>query len=85
MKLIRTGIALAIAGVAFSQTAPAPTFDVASIKQHELPPNQLTLRIHTGQNAFLLRTSGNLFIERMATVQDLIVDAYVLREYRISA
>ncbi len=80
---MRTGIVLAIAGRASSQTATAPAFDVASIKRHELPPNQGIFRMTTGPNAFLLRTSGNLFKKKMATVQDLIMDAYGLREYRI--
>ncbi len=83
MKLIRAGIVLAMAGLALSQTAPVPEFDVASIKPHELPPNQFTIRMRTGPNAFALRTSGSLFTEKVATVQDLIMDAYGLPEYRI--
>lgn len=86
MKLMRIGITLAAgAGLALSQTAPpdSPVFEIASVKPHELPHGQAVFRFGTPTGFRTLVAKGNRFTENLATVQDLLTDAYGFKDYQI--
>ena len=86
MKVTRTGILLAAgAGLALSQVArpDSPKFEIVSIKQHELPAGPLVIRFATAPGGRVLDTKGNRFTENVATLQDLLIDAYGIKDYQI--
>src|ERR1041385_943186 len=65
---------------------PEPAFEVASVKRHDMPngfvrrpwsPNIQCPPFHCG-------ISGNRFTEEVASLADLIMDAYHVRRYQIS-
>ncbi len=77
---------LAVLGIALPARAaqsdpPAPlAFEVASVKLH--PPGPAWHRVPNGARP--LRSNGNLFRDQVSTVQDLIMDAYGIEDYRIA-
>ncbi len=86
MKVTRIGILLAAgAGLAASQTArpDSPKFEIVSIKRHELPAGQFVFRFATAPGGRVLEAKGNRFTENVATLQDLLTDAYGVKDYQI--
>ena len=75
-----------LAGLALSQNAApsSPAFEVVSITPHPVPAMQVEVRIRMASGLPVLHATGNRFVEKTATVQDLIMDAYGVEDYRIS-
>lgn len=68
----------ACAGVAASQTLPE--FEVVSVKPHPLQRGQFAFKRPDGQ---VIGATGDRFNEHLATLQDLIVDAWGVKDYQI--
>ncbi len=86
MKVTRIGITLAAAaGLAVSQTTrtDSPAFEIVSVKRHEMPAGQVVFRFATAPGGRRLEVKGNRFTEGIATVQDLLIDAYGVKDYQI--
>ncbi len=79
---MRIAILLAAsAGLAASQTVP--TFEVVSVKPHPLQPGHFVFRQPSAER--VLSAAGDRFNEHVATLQDLIVEAYGVKDYQISS
>ena len=61
----------------------SPKFEIVSIKRHELPAGQFVFRFATAPGGGVLETKGNRFTENVATLQDLLTDAYGVKDYQI--
>ena len=76
----RIGFLLTVnVGLALSQS---PSFEVASVKPHPIPAGQMSFRF-ANDGPTILRSKGNRFIENVATLQDLIMDSYGVKNYQI--
>ncbi len=78
-KTYRLGV-LAACSIGF---ASGQSFEVASIRPHPLPPGALELRLSTVPGPPTPLAIGNHFIEKTATLQDLIQDAYGVMQYQL--
>jgi len=68
-----------------STNKPPLAFEVASIKQHVMRSGAMVFRMNgSGSTTQSLRATGNRFEEKIATLSDLIVDAYGVKNYQIS-
>jgi uncharacterized protein (TIGR03435 family) len=68
-----------------STNTPPLAFEVASIKQHVMRSGAMVFRLNgSGSTSPSLRATGNRFEEKIATLSDLIVDAYDVKDYQIS-
>ena len=67
-----------------SQPANPLAFEVVSIKRHMVPPGQMFFRFNNPGPGNILRAKGNRFTEDVATLSNLIIDAYDVRDYQIS-
>jgi uncharacterized protein (TIGR03435 family) len=60
----------------------AAAFEVASVRKHVLKPGVAVFRM--GSSDFGRMISGNRFTEELATLTDLLKDAYDVKDYQIS-
>jgi len=82
MNLTRIGILIA-ATVGLTSGQNAPAFEVASVKPHPMPAGQITIRFSGTSRPPVLQAIGNRFTENVATLQDLIMGAYGVKDYQI--
>src|SRR5690348_14096587 len=77
---------LLLAGLAPAQTEPAPAFEVASVKVHEMQRGfaRRPWSANIECPPFHCGISGDRFTEEMASLADLIMDAYQVRRYQMS-
>jgi uncharacterized protein (TIGR03435 family) len=83
MNLTRIVTMLAVSvGLVQSQSNP-PAFEVASVKPHPLEYGRVDFRIIAAPGPTPIRATGNRFTDKMATLQDLVMQAYGVRAYQI--
>lgn len=82
MRLVLAGVAAGVLAVA--QAPESPAFEVVSIKPHELPQGQFTFRIPLAPGAPKPHSRGNRYLYNLATVQDLLMEAYGVYDFQLS-
>jgi uncharacterized protein (TIGR03435 family) len=84
MKTRLALVTVAAVVLAIAQTtAESAAFEVASIRRHELPPNQFVLRFEGRPGPPQPRSKGNRYATETMTVQDLLTEAYGVYPYQI--
>lgn len=87
---MRIVVKVAIAGVLAvsvnAQSGAAPAFEVASVKQHPMPEGFVRRAQSSNLQCppFHCGISGNRFTEEMASLTDLIMDAYSVKRHQIA-
>ncbi len=81
MRLALVGIGAVV--LAFAQAPESPAFDVVSIKPHELPPGQFAFRRTLTPGPPEPHTTGNRYLSNLATLQDLLMDAYGVHDFQL--
>jgi uncharacterized protein (TIGR03435 family) len=83
MRFVLAGIGAVV--LAFAQTAAdSPGFDVVSVKPHELPPGRFAFRWVVAAGTPEPHTTGNRYLSNLATVQDLLMEAYGVYDFQLS-
>ncbi len=73
--------AVATMGLAAQSDSQTPlSFEVVSIKPHAVQIRTVVVRVYDGTGP---QAKGSLFSDRIATVQDLIMEAYGVKDYEI--
>jgi uncharacterized protein (TIGR03435 family) len=83
MRLVLAGLGAVV--LAFAQTpADNPGFEVVSVKPHELPPGRFAFRWVVAAGTPEPHTTGNRYLSNLATVQDLLMEAYGVYDFQLS-
>lgn len=61
----------------------APAFEVASVKRHPLKPGQFMFRVPK-PGGIPFEITGNRVVEQFASVEQLVMDAYGVKDYQVS-
>ena len=84
MKIRLAAVGIGAVVLALAQTpAENPAFEVVSVKPHELPPGQFTFRMRREPGPPEPHTTGNRYLSNLATVQDLLMDAYGVYDFQV--